>query len=151
MFCSDPRELAIQYLRSCKMLSSFLPYLHNRFINNETVPVHIYLIFSFFRLNEKLIFSFFRLNMLTVHSRIFHSLLNPCEEFVLFGIQYILHFQSNLKGNNAPFFFIKPEQVWVNCDDPNNNVLLAFKQLENYEEKLKYVTWRTKANQSTST
>lgn len=41
------------------------------------------------------------------------------------------------------FFLITPEQVWVNCDDPNNNVLLAFKQLEeNYEEKLKYVIWK---------
>lgn len=43
------------------------------------------------------------------------------------------------------FFFITPEQVWANCDDPNNNVLLAFKQLEeNYEEKLKYVIWKKK-------
>ncbi|XP_029816227.1 probable ATP-dependent RNA helicase DDX60 isoform X1 [Manacus vitellinus] len=33
------------------------------------------------------------------------------DELVLFRIQYIFHFKSNLKCNNDIFFFFKPEQV----------------------------------------
>lgn len=50
------------------------------------------------------------------------------------------------------FFFFNQNKSSELCDNPNDYVLLAFKQLEeDYKETLKYVTQRTKTNQSSST